>query len=136
MKTRYYIFTILFAIFACLLSSCTKENPAVPNPNNNTTDQNLRQINYTINGIHYSSIIHSSQEYYLLIGQLVNRTRLGDEITIENDSGSVGSKETVHFETMSAEKMEEWVEKMISEGYSVTFYYDEKTKTYFGEATR
>ncbi len=134
-KTIIALGLLPLCIVACDKKENNTENASVTS---NTDNNCLGTVHYTVDGLTYSSVVHSQSEYEELLMWLLSNTSEG-RVYLEcqgNVRTESSAKETVEFKTTNREEMIEWVAEMTMQGYVVSYEYDESTGFFYGKATK
>ncbi|MCQ2260942.1 MAG: hypothetical protein MJZ77_06115 [Bacteroidales bacterium] len=126
----------LLAVLSTTAVSCQKDTVMdnVPVP----IVSEVHTMQYAVNGVTHSVIIHNEAEEQALMQYLIALAREGYKVSIYNESAytlSV-SKETITYTTKNEKDAIAWTIKKTKEGYNVTYEYDSKTGEYTCTATR
>lgn len=126
----------LLAVLSTMAVSCQKEN--IMDNAIETVDSKVYTMQYAINGVTHSVIIHNEAEEQALMQYLLALAREGYETSIYNEStySPSTSKETITYITKSEDDAVAWGLKKAKEGYKVDTTYNPKTGEYICIATR
>lgn len=135
MKIKIFPIALL-AVLSATAVSCQKEN--VMDNAIETIDSKAYTMQYAINGVTHSALIHNEAEAQALLQYLLALTREGYETSIYNEStySPSASKETITYTTKSEDDAVAWGLKKAEEGYKVSHVYNPKTGEYTCIATR
>ena len=121
-----------------LAASCQKEQMLNPQVTTVETDA-VFQMGYTVDGVHYSVMLHGDDELDLLLRQLNALARQGHQVVITGNNALtsiVSTKEVLTFSTSNEEEIIAWEIARLKEGYSVTIEYNPRTGVFTGTAIR
>lgn len=135
-KIKLLIFSTLLTLS---VSGCQKDSFEL-DTNEVATLSNDSQYNisYLINGNRANVSLKDRNALLEFIRELTNLSYTGDFITIINndDSSEMATKDVVKFETKDLDEMANWIEKMLLDGYEVSWGYDKETGSFRGTATK
>ena len=125
---KTFITVALFAVLGTLAVSCQKENI---NSLSSVTSQMAETylIAYSVDGVSMQTQLNSDEELRAFLRTLTALAREGHRVTVRN-ANAVGqslSKERVEYRTKSEDDANEWVQKMMKDGYAVSMSYDDET---------
>ena len=124
---KTFITVALFAVLGTLAVSCQKENI---NSLSSVTSQMAETylIAYSVDGVSMQTQLNSDEELRAFLRTLTALAREGHRVTVRN-ANAVGqslSKERVEYRTKSEDDANEWVQKMMKDGYAVSMSYDDE----------
>ena len=85
-------------------------------------------IAYSVDGVSMQTQLNSDEELRAFLRTLTALAREGHRVTVRN-ANAVGqslSKERVEYRTKSEDDANEWVQKMMKDGYAVSMSYDDE----------
>lgn len=125
---KTFITVALFAVLGTLAVSCQKENiNSLSSVTSQTAETYL--IAYSVDGVSMQTQLNSDEELRAFLRTLTALAREGHRVTVRN-ANAVGqslSKERVEYRTKSEDDANEWVQKMMKDGYAVSMSYDDET---------
>ena len=118
----------LFAVLGTLAVSCQKENMMEPLAYEMETEVTYL-ITYSIDGVSQQVRLGSDTELANLLHRLTALAREGHRVTVRNENtvSQASTKEVITYRTKSEDDANEWVAKMLNDGYDVTIDYDDET---------
>ena len=124
---KTFITVALFAVLGTLAVSCQKENI---NSLSSVTSQMAETylIAYSVDGVSMQTQLNSDEELRAFLRTLTALAREGHRVTMRN-ANAVGqslSKERVEYRIKSEDDANEWVQKMMKDGYAVSMSYDDE----------
>jgi hypothetical protein len=96
-------------------------------------------VQYSVDGVAYTAVVHSDEEYDALMEQLLALVRDGAVVEMWGEGYRPGvtlSNRTVRHTSSNSSDMVSWSKRKAKEGYRVTFTYDTKSKKYVCTARR
>ena len=125
---KEFITVALFAVLGTLATSCQKENINNLSPVTSQTAESYLFV-YSVDGVSMQTQLNSDEELRAFFRTLTALAREGHRVTVRN-ANAVGqslSKERVEYRTKSEDDANEWVQKMMKDGYAVSMSYDDET---------
>lgn len=125
----------LFALAALAAAGCTKEEwPERPTTVMQETVSTT--LYYSIDGKMHEAHVRNEAERHSLMVWLTAMAREGHSVKVGHSSDlSATAKETVTFTTPDKDKASQWMDEMITAGYSVEMQYDSDHGVYICIAT-
>lgn len=140
MKKTSIKILILAATLSLSYSSCQKDTVDVNTSENvSLTDNSQFHLIYFVNGNPSVVELANSTALQQLIQNLDILAIEGYSISVRNQrapSSGLAAKDVVEFETKDRKEFENWLEKMVFEGYGVAWEYDKETGTFRGTAIK
>ncbi len=96
-------------------------------------------VQYSVDGVAYTAVVHSDEEYDALMEQLLALVRDGAVVEMWGEGYRPGvtlSNRTVRHTSSNSSDMVSWSKRKAKEGYRVTLTYDTKSKKYVCTARR
>lgn len=123
----------LLAVLSTLTISCQKDTFTDTAQGTTVCNTDMYTVQYSVNGLQQTVILHSDDEYEALLIQLTALARKGYEIVFFDNNYTPQSgvtKDVVTYVTDSSNQASAWAKEKAGEGYQVRITFDEKTNLY------